>query len=231
MKLILVFAGVVAAGAVGGVTAHYLMDDAPVEYDAGNPDPLVARVDSLENSVARLTEEIRLLRDAAHVPADPGAAPAPAEAAEADAVLNSLPPAEEEIAAKVLATLEERAQKDREARQERMEAAAAQASEAILKRLETDLGLTAYQSDELAQIFEDRRKAMSALRDKYRKEGERPTREDFQAMRDEMKQIRDDTDAKLKDLLSEDQYKSLKKAESQRNRNQGRRGGRGGRGR
>lgn len=227
MKMALIAIGILAAGLVGGMASDLMRGDAAPVVAQESPDRLEARVEMLEAAVDRLVHEVRLLADARVLPVEaPRAVPGEAAAAEA---LETDPASEEEIAAKVLETIEKREEKAREEREARMAAFATEREDAAIKKLESELGLTAYQSDELKAIYQERRKAMAALRDKLRagREGP-PSREDMAAMRDEMRQIQDDADQKLKDLLTDDQYKAVKKASANRS-NRGGRGQRGGR--
>jgi len=209
MKMALFAVGLLAAGVVGGVTADLLRPEAPPSLAADNTDRLEAEVDDLRTTVARLADEFRAERDARVVPN------APAAAADAPAAL--APDTEAPVAAATTKELEEKVNKlidkkgrqDSEARSRRMGAMFAERDKDRLDRYKKELDLTDYQAEELAKIIAERRKLMLEMRAKIFEGGrENVTREQITEMREKMQTARDESDEKVKNLLSSSQYET-----------------------
>jgi hypothetical protein len=214
MKLVLIVAGLLAAGVVGGVTADLLGPESSSPFAAPDTDRLEADVSDLKTSVARLTEEVRALRDARLVPNEPAAAGA----------ADPLPPAadtpetaatNQEIEAKVNQLIEERSRLDSEARTQRMNAMWAARDKDRLASMRDELDLTEYQAEELEKILAERRKLMGEMRKKMFEGGRANlSREEIDAMRDKMRKTREESDEKVKNLLSSSQYESYRKMDT-----------------
>jgi len=76
-----------------------------------------------------------------------------------------------------------------------------------IERLAVLLDLDAYQKQEVERVFKEQRDAMQAQRKAHESSGERPSFEDLQTQRE---QVREDTIAKLQNVLSELQMTKLK---------------------
>jgi hypothetical protein len=231
MRTALVFAGLAAAGLVGALAAHLVSTEPetasqPPTVDSGLED----RVARLESSFERFREEVLTRLDAPPLPESaPTALRADPASAELAAPLAEASLSDDVIKEKVKAAIEERAKAQAEERTKRFAAMAAERETAMLDRLEGELGLNAHQRDELEKILANRRTAMMEFREKMMS-GDGGDRE---TMREEMRKIRDDSNAEIKALLTPEQYETF---QSQQSRGGGpgggfRGGGGGGRGR
>ncbi|MEN8151251.1 MAG: hypothetical protein ABFS86_15655 [Planctomycetota bacterium] len=213
MKVVLIAIGFIAAGVIGGVTSDLLRPDQPTAPLDDGRDRIEAELSDLRTLVARQGEEIRALRDAALVANEPArlaGAPALEPDAETAAAAN-----EGEFEDKVAKVLEKKDQEEREARTQRMTAMMAEREKALLKRLQEELGLTDYQSEELGKIFGERRNAMMAIREKIFEGGrENVTQEQFAEMRENMQKSREESEEEIKNLLTADQYEAYQKQDT-----------------
>jgi hypothetical protein len=217
MKIALFALGFIAAGVVGGVTADLLRPEVTSAPTEGGRDRLAAEIDDLRTDVAHLREEFRTARDAAVLPDEPaGTADAPLPSAAGEEI-----PSEEAVAdgsgaleEKVNRLIEEKARKDGEARTKRIGAMWAERDKERLSRLKEDLDLTDYQAEELARILDERRKVMMEMRTKMFEGGrENLSREEITAFREKMQKSRDESEEKVKSLLSSSQYEQYRKLE------------------
>jgi len=215
MKIALMALGLLAAGVVGGVTSDLLRPDAPPSVAAGNTDQLKAEFSDLRTTVARLTEEVRALRDARVVPSEPTALAGGPAALGPDTEAPVAAATTEELEAKVNKLIEEKDKKDSEARSQRMNAMWEGRDKARLKRLQDELDLTDYQAEELAKILGERRKLMSEMRTKMFEGGrENLSQEQITEFREKMQKSREESDEKVKTLLSSTQYESYEKMDT-----------------
>lgn len=218
MKIALLALGLLAAGVIGGVTTDLLRSDAPVTVPRSENARLKADLDDLKTSVARLSQEVNALRDARVIPNDPASAGDPA-AVPADTAAPVAAASEKELEEKVTQLIDKKDRAESEARTKRMNAMFEERDKERLEKYRKELDLTDYQAEELAKIMGERRQAMIDMRNEIFAGGaEAGTRE---KMRETMKKVREDSNEKVKVLLSTTQYETYEKMDT---------GGRGGRG-
>jgi hypothetical protein len=234
MKTAMIAIGLLAAGLVGGLAGGILFPPETVETKPENgPSKVESRVADLEDAVARLTDEVRLLRTASPSPvvderplsaAEPVAAEVPAgQPEETEAV------PEDQLRLKILDVVEEKEKQDREAREQRRREMAVQFESRMLDRLAEELGLNAYQQEELGRILAARRMKMEEIRQRFFPEGiprggERNP-DQFALLREEMEKVREESNTQVQAVLTPEQYETFQ----QQDRGPGRGGpGRGG---
>jgi hypothetical protein len=220
MRTALLGLGFLGAGLVGALAAQILFPPPEPTVDRpGDPAHLASRVADLEKNVDLLAGQVRLLEtrpptvlEAAPAPGDDGVGPSePGEAAPAVAG--------GELEEKILDVVERREEEERRARDERRAAMAAEWEAAMLTRLQEELSLDAYQKEELARILAERRERMTALRDRYFSGEGRGGPEQAGLFREEMQKVREETTAKIQELLTPEQFEAFQSQD---------RGGRGG---
>ncbi len=220
MKNALLIVLALAAGAAGGLAAVLVLPSPEMPRESEAPNALLSRVEDAEERLARMEDALRrveaaqeVARAAASPPSSPAADPPASSPGEVSSSATAADPALDD---RIREVIEERDRVQREEARKRMEEGMQQRQAELLDALEKELGLNAYQREEVARILAERHEAMQAVRARYFPAGGPPPAESRDLVREEMRKVWEATDQKLQTVLTPDQFRTMKEKELDR---------------